>query len=88
MVDIKGIDRVRLLRALWDRAVAAPFKFVVTTETWDEAKAADAVRHYIARFQGRYIQCYLKEDIVDPHGYDMNNGKGAFQRIVDKLKKE
>ena len=89
-VDIRGLDRVRLLKALWEKSPVASFFWINgrTPPKWDENLATKAVLNYIDYFQGRVIKSDLRDDMINPRSYDRDNGEGAFQRIVDEVRKE
>ena len=88
-VDIQGLDRVRLLKALWDYSdVATFYRNNGRTPKWDKNLATKAVLDYIEYFQGRAIKSDLTKDVVDPGYYDLFNGIGAFQEIVDEVRGE
>jgi len=89
-VNIKGIDRVQLLKALWEKSEPNPYftKHGIPPPPWNNKKAIQAVRDYIDYFQGRFIHSDLSMDIIDSENYDDKYGPGTFQRIVDEVKKE
>lgn len=53
---------------------------------FNEEQAKKAVTQYIDYFCGRVIKSDLTGDKVDPRGYDRDNGQGAFQSVVDRLR--
>ena len=87
-VNIKGIDKVKLLKELW--LASAPAKFFsfrgMETPPFDEKLAMKAVLKYIDYFQGRAIKTDLTEDVVDVWLYDRDAGKGMFSKCVNKCK--
>lgn len=84
LVSIEGIDKVKLLKALWDNAKPAT-NFAKVPE-WDVALAAKAVQFEIYAFYGRRIKCDLSKDTVDPRLYDREFGQGKFESIVKSLR--
>lgn len=91
-VDISGIDKIELLRALHaHQQSAAFFSFSgVRQPPFDAQMAATAIADgYIGYFCGKAIKTDLSEDVVDSSLYDRDapGGKGAFSKIVDELKK-
>ena len=91
MTDIKGIDKVVLLKALWDHSRPAAFFYSyealsLPIPTFDEKKAQDAVTDCINYFQGRAIKCNLSGDTVESCGYNRNTHEGEFEKIVDSLR--
>ena len=89
-VDISNIDKVQLLRALWNESKTAGFfsSGNMITPAWDDSEASTAVKRYIDWFQGRVIKSDLTGNIVDPWGYDHDNGQGKFASVVASLRKE
>ena len=84
-IDIKGLDKVTLLKKLWDNAISCQPKMVVIAEfDFDEAK--ESIDYYLDYFCGRPIKCNLSKDLVDPFLYDENFGEGAFKNVVDSLR--
>ncbi len=88
-VDIRGIDKVVLLYALWSNM--EPSKHfgpggtgfcMVPPPSFNRSKAADAVKTYIDYYDGRCIKTDLSGDSVNPYLYDRDAGQGAFARIV------
>lgn len=86
-VDIKGLDKVDLLRALYADVFKSPWAWV-QTDGFNDDLAKEAVKRYIDYFQGRAIKCDLSEDTVDPRLYDRDAGVGQFQKVVDCLRKK
>lgn len=86
-VNIKGIDKVELLRQLWKNQKAIGFhKMVGTLYEFDIQLASKAVLKYIDYFQGKVIKTDLKDDDVDPWLYDRDAGEGAFAKVVNVMK--
>lgn len=88
-VDISGLDKVELLRALWTRmAPAAFFSFnpSVKPPHFDEAQAQKAVLSYVDYFCGRCIKADLRSNTASPHLYDRDAGDGAFASVVAALR--
>ena len=89
-VDISGIDKVELLKALWKGMKPASFymRTGVPPPSFDEKTAKEAVKKYIDYFQGRCIKTDIRRNIADPCLYDRDAGPGAFAQIVANLKKK
>jgi hypothetical protein len=90
MVDVAGIDRKKLLKALWDNAKPAAFfkDYPSLTPTFDlDDVMRNARRGYVDYACGRCIKAkvFTKESTIDPRMYDREYGEGAFQRVVDSL---
>jgi hypothetical protein len=91
-IDITGIPKEALKRALWENSKVASF-FRMNSEIppeYNKNQAIEAVNNKkgIDYFCGRVIKTNLSLDNVSPWGYDRDNGAGAFQRIVDDVKKK
>ena len=94
-VDISGIDKVALLRALWENSKPAAFfdTFVARNANckppqFNEFAAQTAVHHYIDYFDGRCIKTDISGNKADPRLYDRDHGIGKFAEIVSNLRKE
>jgi hypothetical protein len=88
-IDISGLDRVQLLRHLWEKSKVAGFFGMYggpTPSFGSERRPEDAVSGYIDYFCGRVIKTDLRDDEINPYLYDRDNGKGAFQRVVDTMR--
>lgn len=96
MVEVTGIDRKKLLRALWDNAepssywqtrkdLESPSFDMRTIEEDEEIK--DGYADYVC---GRWIRVKIfpARKWVDPSLYDLEYGQGAFKKVVDGLRKE
>lgn len=79
-IDIKGIDKVVLLKNLWQNQVVAGFFTNIPhlAPKFNEAEAQKAVLEYIDYFCGRAIQCNLSGDTANPKMYDRDAGAGGF----------
>lgn len=89
IVNIKNINKGRLLIALWKRAIEfCPIPFHLTTITFDLKQAEAAVQrgHRVNYFKGVAIKTDLKPDVVDPWLYDRDTYPGCFQEVVDSLR--
>ena len=95
MVDVTGIDRKELLKALWENAKPAAFFMVYGTNSpsFDIDEAMRDVRHgrtYVDYACGRCIKSdvFTEKSEIDPRSYDREYGQGEFQKVVDSLKKK
>ncbi len=87
-VSIKGLEKVKLLKALWDHTKpAAFFTFSgLPSPEFDEGAAKKEVLTYIDYFCGRCIKTDLSGDTADPTSYDADWGEGLFQKIVTSIR--
>ena len=94
-IDISGIDKLRLLAAMW----YASFPLLGSTP-WDRHAIHEhdtvfdhragyiAVKSgYIGILQGRPIRTDLTRDYVDPREYDARSRKGRLAEVVRELKR-
>lgn len=90
MIDISNVDRVALLKGLWENQITAGFFTLnaVLAPSFDEELAKKAVEGRIDYFYGRAIKTDLSKDSVDPYLYDRDAGQGTFQKVVDSLLSE
>ena len=90
-VDIKGVDKVALLKVLWEMSSPASF-FIMSGRTppkWGETgDPIEAVKDYIDYFCGRMIKSDLTGDSASPSMYDRDIGEGSFARAVEIAKKQ
>ena len=89
-VNIKGIRKTELLKALWEKSSIAGFYPMTGLKApeFDEKRAEEAVKGYIDYFQGRVIKCNISGDTAIPYLYDRDNGPGLFEIIVSKLREQ
>lgn len=81
MQDISGVDKVKLLKELWDRQSLTPY-----TTHFSPALAADAVQGYIDYFCGKAIKLDLSKDHVDPWLYSRDASPGSFDAALKTAK--
>lgn len=89
MVDISGIEKRDLLKALWMNSNSASFFTLSGTSPPDlsEKDIDKAIeKRRIDYLCGRVIKMDISGDTVDPWNYDRNNGNGSVQKIVNVLK--
>lgn len=95
MVDIKDLDKAKVLKALWDHSHAQGLSFLGLPEggyTLEDAQAAIDERNknewplnfdYVA---GHVIKCDISGDEFDERLYDRDCGTGAAQAAIDELR--
>lgn len=89
LIDISGLDKVQVLRALWTNSVPAiffSFAPIKASVQFDSERAKLAIESYIDYFDGRCIKCDLRGDSFDPRLYDRDFGKGKAAELVNTLK--
>ena len=90
MVNIKGLDKARVLKALYDYAGdEGPGHLRASREITVEdcAKALERTTHF-EYLCGHLMTVDLSGDEFDPCVYDLHHGKGAAQRAVDSIRGE
>lgn len=89
VIDIRGIDKIKLLHLLWDAQNVAGFyrNMPMIAPRFDQFEAETAVTKYIDYFCGRCIKTDLSGDTVDPDMYDRDAGPGMFAAIVADIRK-
>lgn len=97
-VDISGVDKLELLRELWEerKIPDEPFAWIwdKKPEFWDDSKTVfnpfDACRAIsagrIEYFQHRYIGTDISGDSAHACDYDRKAGIGAFARTVERAR--
>ena len=90
MVDIKGLDKARVLKALYDHSHVQGSGFlqavpdgVVTVEHCEMLLGSQTYFDYL---HGRVLKVELSGDEFDERLYDRDCGEGAAQRAVDSIK--
>lgn len=100
-VDVRGIDRVRLLVALYNGTAAlgvgllfnkpGDLSIDVARTVIEHHKAHLGDSHHrvwLDYVAGRPIKTAIFDDDIDPRLYDRDAGKGAFAAIVAALRAE
>lgn len=88
VIDIKGIDKVELLNALWLNSKPASFYRASGTlpPDFDKEKAETAVYRYIDYFCGHAIKTDISGDTASTYLYDRDTRPGRFRDIVDAIR--
>jgi len=92
MVDIKGLDKERVLKALYDNSHAKGTGFfqtvpsgIVTVEHCENLLKSTTNFDYL---YGRVLKIDIGGDAFDERLYDRDCGEGAAQRAVDSIRAE
>lgn len=92
MVDIKGLDKARVLKALYDHSHVQGLGFMHAAEegTVTVESCAKLLEKYTQYdyLHGRVLKVDLSGDEFDERLYDRDCGKGAAQRAVDSIRDE
>ena len=91
MIDIRDLDKAEVLKVLYDASHHQGMGFlqavpdnVVTVEHCRDLLASNTYFDYL---YGKVMKVSLKDDFFDERMYDRDNGPGAAQRAVNKLRK-
>jgi hypothetical protein len=87
-INIKDIDRVKLLEELWKRAPDAAFFGSDPGPSFSVDVAKKELRQdgYADYICGRPIKTNIfTKDEIDPYLYDRDSGYGAFKSVVDSF---
>jgi hypothetical protein len=86
MINIKGLDKAKVLCALYDASKPLGMGFLhYTPEPMQEADAQDLLLkeyRYFDYLRGRVMKVDLRGDEFDPALYDRDNGQGAAERAL------
>ena len=87
MIDIKGLDKAKVLTALAGGTSPRGLGFFSgQTATEDEARATIERDPYVDYFAGRPIKVDFRGDEIDPRLYDRDAGSGAAERVIASLR--
>lgn len=90
--DISGLDKVAVVRALWQGScIASAAKrftpaLAACTDVSNEDIREALMAGYIDYLQCRVIKADFHEDRFSVVAYDRDNGRGAAQRVIAKLR--
>lgn len=92
MISIKGLDKARVLVALYNRSRIQGMGFIDPMAnkglTVEEAKVLLERQTYFDYLRGRVMKIDLKGDDLDPRLYDRDLGEGAAEyAILDEFTK-
>lgn len=86
MINIKGLDKVKILQVLYENSVPLGLGFLQEAKSGgiltEEVAKGHLEYDYVDYCQGRVIKCNLKKDEFDPRLYDRDNGEGAAERAL------
>ncbi len=90
MIDIRGLDKARILVALHRRARTQGMGFLHPENdkplTVEEARVLLETETYFDYLRGRVMKVGLGSDLLDPRLYDRDNGEGAAEfAILDEF---
>ena len=92
MVDIKGLDKAKVLKALYDHSHVQGLGFMHAAE--EGAVTVESCAKLLEKYtqydylHGRVLKVDLSGDEFDERLYDRDCGAGAAQRAVDSIRDE
>jgi len=87
--NIAGVDRLKLLKALWDQQEPAIFFSInnMKPPQWNETEAKEDLENgYIDYCLGRCIKTDLSLDEIDSKSYDHRGRGPLFETALNKVK--
>jgi len=90
-VDIAGLDKAELLIKLWMNSKNASFFANTRTPpplppTLEDARSELILNSYVDYFRGRTIKTNFESELIDPFGFDRDNGTNCFAKIVENMR--
>ena len=89
-VDVTGLDKVEVLRALYARAKPLGMGFIHFVEgplPLHEAQAAVRQQTYFDYLKGRVMKVDISGDSINPRPFDRDNGVGSAAAAIAELKR-
>lgn len=89
MIDLKNLDKAKVLMALYNNAKVQGMGFLhytPTPMTKDEAKELLSRQTYFDYVRGRVMKVDLSSDTLNPALYDRDNGQGAALAAIMQCK--
>jgi len=88
MISIKGLDKAKVLKALYDGSHVQGLGFLQAKEcfTEDEARELLKERTYFDYLHGRVLKVDLSGDAFREELYDRDNYPGAAAKIINNLR--
>lgn len=93
-VDIKGLDKAKVLQALFNNSKCQGNSFLSAMATGDaDMSLKDAQQIVCNEFKfdylrGRVMKVNIGGDSFDPWGYDRDNGEGAAARAIASIREK
>lgn len=83
-INIKGISKTEILRALFLNSTPASFFILsgIPAPSFDDSNAEIAVASYIDYFCGRLIKSDISKDLTYNLGYNREYGAHAYEKII------
>ena len=87
MIDLKGLDKARVLRTLHEHSKAQGLSFFGLRPnplTVEECRDLLTEQTYFDHLHGKVMKVDLSGDELDPRLYDRDNGSGAAERAIEE----
>lgn len=87
MIDLKGLDKARVLKALHEHSRAQGLSFLglrAEPLTVEECRDLLAKQTYFDYLHGKVMKVDLGDDELDPRLYDRDNGDGAAAAAIEE----
>lgn len=91
MVNIAGISKAKVLKALYDKAHPLGLGFlhyVPGPMAIEEAEQLVESTLYFDYVHGRVVKVDISGDEFHPGLYDRDNGEGVAQRVIDGINRD
>jgi hypothetical protein len=93
MIDITGLNKAKVLAALWNASRMQGISFLgnngsnhMTEEEANKILSDEEFEDkYFDYLNGRVMKVDLSGDELDPRLYDRDNGQGAAKRAIDSI---
>ena len=91
--DIAGLDKIAVVRKLWESSMIAPAAKMFTPDLAAKTEISDqdireALKHgYIDYLNCRLMKVDVTEDSFDTYAYNKDNGEFAAEKIIASLRK-
>lgn len=90
-IDITGLSKAQVLAALFNAIAPSGMGFLQAMhgpEVMDVEHAQQLIEERLDfdYLYGRCLKVELADDSFDPWGFDRDNGRGAAQKIIDRLR--
>jgi hypothetical protein len=91
MIDIKGLDKAEVLKALYDHSHVQGLGFLQAvpdgTVTVEHCRELLEKETYFDYLYGKVLKVDLRHDEFNEYLYDRDNGIGAAQMAIDSIRK-
>lgn len=88
MIDIKGLDKAMVLKALYDNSHHQGLGFLQAVDSFTVDDARELLKHqtYFDYLHGKVMKVDLSGDSFEEYLYDRDCGEGAAARAIDSIR--